>query len=70
MVVTNQPLYQLSYAGPLIRHYPIPPKRPPTSLWAEIPVCVSRALSPHILAVGLLIGNQWFAFDRLKPAQF
>ena len=68
MVVTNQPLYQLSYAGPFIRHYPIPRQRPPTSLWAEISVRVSRALFPHILPVGLLMGNQWFAFGSGREA--
>jgi len=31
---------------PNVRQCPIPRKRPLTSLWAEIPVCVSRALSP------------------------
>ncbi len=55
---------------PNVRQCPIPRKRPPTSLWAEIPICASRALSPHILTLVLLMGYQQFAFNRLKPAQF
>jgi hypothetical protein len=39
-------------------------------LWAEMPVCVSGALSRHIPPVGLLIGSQLFASSRPKPAQF
>ena len=35
-----------------------------------MPACVSRTLYPHILPVGLLIGNQLLAFDRPKSSQF